>query len=89
MPNAKREMLLPPPATYSMQIAGTDTTRLDLNIDIVVAKRLGRELVQVEFRPLGGVFDLKAAEGIWVDHFDFCMEFAKGSMMCTSPREWH
>lgn len=70
MAYAKWKMLLSPSSGNSMQITGANPTRLNLDINIVVAKRLGLELIEVELRPLLRVFDLEAFERIWINHFD-------------------
>jgi hypothetical protein len=53
-----------------MQITRTNTASLDLNIDIVVTKRLRLELVQLEIGPMLRILDLEALERIWVNHFE-------------------
>jgi hypothetical protein len=70
MPNTKREMLLSPPSRNSMQITRTNPTRLDLNINIVIAKRLRLEVVQLELGPVLRVLDLEALERVRVNHFE-------------------
>ena len=72
MPNTQREMLFPPPSRNSMQITRTDPTSLDLDIDIVVPKRLGLKLIQLKLSPVLRILDLEALESIWVHHFAFC-----------------
>ena len=70
MPNTQREMLFSPAARNGMQITRTNTASLDLDIDIVVAKRLGRELIQLEISPVLRILDLKAFERIWINHLE-------------------
>jgi len=70
MPNTKGKMLLSPPARNSMQITRANPTRLDLNINIVITKRLRLELVQLEISPVLRVLDLEALECIRVNHFE-------------------
>ena len=70
MPNTQWEVLLAPAARDRVQITGTNTTRLDLDIDIVVTERLGLQLVQLEIRPMLRILDLEASERIWINHFD-------------------
>jgi hypothetical protein len=60
MTHAEREMLLSPPSTNSMQIAGTNTTGLNLDINVVLAERLGLEFIEVKLSPFFRVFDLEA-----------------------------
>ena len=57
-----------------MQITGANTTRLDLDIDIVVAERLGLEFIEVEFRPFLRVFNLEAFERVWINHYDLTIQ---------------
>jgi hypothetical protein len=68
MPYTKREMLLSPPSGDGMQITGTNTTSQNLNVNIIVAKWLGRELIEVELRPFLRVLDLEALECVWINH---------------------
>ena len=69
--NSKRELLLAPTATDCVDIATADTAALDLDIDVVVTKRLGLELVLVELGPGLGAVDLEAGElfGDGVRHY--------------------
>jgi hypothetical protein len=71
MANTEGEMLLPPTSRDSMQITGANATSLDLNIDVVIAEWLGRELIPVEFRPFLRILNLEANEGIWIHHFAY------------------
>lgn len=73
MTDAEREMLLSPPSTDRMQITGADTARLDLNINIVVAERLGLKFIEVKLSPFLRVLNLEAFEGVWINHFDLNM----------------
>jgi hypothetical protein len=68
MPYTKREMLLSPPSGDGMQITGTNTTSQNLNVNIIVAEWLGRELIEVELCPFLRVLDLEALERVWVNH---------------------
>jgi len=69
MTNTKRKFLLPPPSTNGMQITTTNTTSLDLNIDIIITKRLGLHLIEVEFGTFCWILNLETLPGIGVDHF--------------------
>ena len=68
MSYTEREMLLAPSSRHGMQVARTNTTSLDLDIDIVVAERLGLELIELELSPMLGILDLEALERIWINH---------------------
>lgn len=60
--------------TNSMQIACTHATRLNLDIDIIIPKRLGLKLILMELGPFLRVLDLEAHKGLWVHHFcDFVL----------------
>ncbi len=63
-------MLLPPSPSNGMQIAGANSTRLDLDIDIVVLKRLRLEVIELELAPVLRVLDLEALEGVGVNHLE-------------------
>jgi hypothetical protein len=49
MADGEREMLLSPASTDGVNITSAYTTALNLDVDVVVAKWLGLELVLVEF----------------------------------------
>jgi hypothetical protein len=52
-----------------MQITRTNPTSLNLNINIIITKRLGLELIELEIGPVLRILDLEASERIWVNHF--------------------
>jgi len=54
--------------TYSVKITGTNSARLDLDIDIIVFKGFWGQFVLVEFCPMLWVFNLEASEGVWINH---------------------
>lgn len=68
MANAKREVLVSPSTTNGMQITCANTTGHDLDVNIVITKRLRLVLVLVEFGPGLGTKDLETSEGLWVRH---------------------
>jgi hypothetical protein len=70
MSYTQREVLVAPSPTDSVEITPTDPTGFDFNIYVVIAEWFRGELIEVELRPFGGVFDLEALEGFWVDHSD-------------------
>ena len=51
-----------------MKVTGADTAALNLDVDVVVAERLGLELVLVKFGPSLGAVDLEAGEFVWNGH---------------------
>jgi hypothetical protein len=51
-----------------VHIAAADAAALDLNVDVVVAKRLGLELVLVEVEPGLGSVDLEPGELFRIRH---------------------
>jgi hypothetical protein len=69
MPNTEREVLLAPASRDGVQITCADTTSLDLNIDVVVAKRFRIEFGPFEFGPVFWILDLEARECLGVDHY--------------------
>lgn len=69
MSDNQRELLLSPATRDSVDVTAADTAALDLNVDIVVTKGLGVELVLVEFGPAVRALDLEARELFWVRHF--------------------
>ena len=68
MSDGQRVLLLAPAAIERVDVAAADTAALDLDVDIIVAKRLGLELVLVEFEPGVGPVDLEASELVGVRH---------------------
>lgn len=70
MSNTQWEMLLAPSTADGMQITGANTTGLDLDIDIEIAKWLWSQLIELEIGPVLGIFNLEALESIWVNHLD-------------------
>jgi hypothetical protein len=54
--------------TNGMQITSANSTSLDFDIDIIISKRLGRELVLMKLGPFLRVFDLKSYESLGVHH---------------------
>ncbi len=62
-------MLLSPPSTERMQIRGTNTTSLDLNIDIKIPKWFWLEVIELEISVMLRVRNLEALEGIRINHF--------------------
>lgn len=68
MADGKGEVLLAPTSGDGVHVAAADTAALDLDIDVVVAERLGLELVLVELKPRVGPVDLVAGELLWVRH---------------------
>jgi hypothetical protein len=68
--HAEGEMLLSPPSTDRMQITCTNTARQNLDVNIVIAKRLWLEVVEVELSPFLRVLNLEAFERVWINHFD-------------------
>lgn len=71
MTDAQREVLLSPTAADRVQIAGADSAGLNLDIDIVIAKGLGGQLVLVELGPLVGILDLET-DKLLGDAHDCC-----------------
>jgi len=69
MSTAQWKMLLSPPPTERMQIRGTNTTSLDLNIDIEIPKWFWLEVIELEISIMLRVRNLEALEGIWINHF--------------------
>jgi len=68
--NTQWEMLLSPSTADSVQITGANTTSLDLNINIEIAKWLWSQLIQLEIGPVLRILNLEALESVWVNHFD-------------------
>ena len=66
--DSKGEFLFTPAAVDGVDIAAADTAGLDLDVDVVVAKRLGLELVLVKFGPGLGSVDLEAGKLFGVRH---------------------
>jgi hypothetical protein len=54
-----------------VDIAAADTAGLDLDVDVVVAKRPRLELVLVEFGPGVRSIDLEAGELVGIRHGDY------------------
>jgi hypothetical protein len=70
MADAQWEMLLSPSSTYCVEITGANTTSLDLNINIIIAKGFWLEIIEVELSPVLWVLNLEALEGIWINHLE-------------------
>lgn len=68
MTTAQRKMLLAPASTQGVQIAGTNTTCHNLDINIVVLEWLWLDIIELEIRVMLGISDLKSLESIWIDH---------------------
>jgi hypothetical protein len=66
--DSEGEVLLAPSSGDGVHIATADTAALNLDIDVVVAKRLGLELVLVEFEPCVRTIDLEAGELLGIRH---------------------
>jgi hypothetical protein len=66
--DSKRKVLLAPTSTKCVDITSTDATAFNFDVDIVVAKWLGLELVLVEFEPCVRSVDLEALELLWIRH---------------------
>lgn len=68
--DAERTLEVAPAAGDGVDVRPADAAALDLDVDIVILKRLGLELVAVELVPgLGRVND-EALESVWVAHFE-------------------
>ena len=68
MADGKGEMLLAPAATDGVHIRATDSTALNLDINVVVAKWLWLKLVLVELEPSLGSIDLEAGKLLGIRH---------------------
>jgi type IV secretory pathway TrbD component len=66
--NSQREMLLAPASADCVDIAGAHAAALDFDVNIVIAKRLGLELILVEFEPCLRSLDLESSEFVRVRH---------------------
>lgn len=75
MSYTQREVLLAPSPRHRVQITRTNTTSLDLEIDIVVTKWFWRELIELEIRPVLRILDLEASECLWVNHVEGQLAF--------------
>lgn len=73
MSNSKRELLLAPTAADGVNIATANTTAFNLDVNVVVAKGLGLELVLVELGPGLGAVDLEAGELFGDRHVGDCV----------------
>jgi len=83
MADAQWEMLLSPPSTYCVEIASANTASLDLNINIIIAKRFWLKLIEVELSPVLWVLNLKALESIWINHCAGLSFLGKGTTVKT------
>jgi hypothetical protein len=84
---AERVVLLPPAPTQRVHIATTDTTSLDLDIYIVVTKRLELVLILVEFKPRCGTIDLKASGSFWVNHNEVVSDQKSSEKVLIKPED--
>lgn len=71
MTNTEREFLFTPSTANGVQVTGADSTRQNLDINIVVTERFWLVFVLVELGPFGWVFDLEARESLRIGHFEF------------------
>lgn len=62
------EILVAPIAPDGVEVATADSTALNLDVHIVVTKRLGLEFVLLEVLPRLGAFDLEARELVGIRH---------------------
>jgi len=69
MTNAEGEVLPSPATADCMNIACANSTRFNLDINVIITKRLWLELVFVEFGPCLRPIDLEARECIWINHY--------------------
>ncbi len=69
MTDCEREVLSSPTTRDRVNITATNTARRDLDINVVVAKRLERELAFVEVSPRLRRVDLETGCLIWIRHF--------------------
>jgi hypothetical protein len=83
MTDAQWEMLLSPSSTYCVEIASANTASLDLNINIIIAKRFWLKLIEVELSPVLWVLNLKALECIWINHCAELSFLGKGTTVKT------
>jgi hypothetical protein len=76
-------MLLSPSSTYCVEVARANTTGLDLNINIIIAKRFWLKFIEVELSPVLWVLNLEALEGIWINHCAGLSFLGKGTTVKT------
>lgn len=68
--DTERTLEVTPAAGDGVNVGPAHAAALNLDVDVVIAKRLGLELVTVELVPgLGRVND-EALESLWVAHFE-------------------
>lgn len=68
MAYTQRKLLISPATRNCMNVGAADSASLNLDINIVVPKRLGRVFVFVEFSPRFRTIDLEACESFRVNH---------------------
>ena len=78
--------LLAPAARKSVDITAADAAALNLDINIVVAERLGLELVLVELGPAVWSIDLETSELLWVRHCECDLWFECGEWVVGGAR---
>jgi outer membrane protein W len=84
--NGEGEVLLAPSSGDGVDITAADTAALNLDIDVVVAERLGLELVLVEFQPRVRSIDLEAGELLWVRHLGGLRRSGRGEQYVRSRK---
>jgi hypothetical protein len=80
-------MLLSPSSTYCVEIASANTASLDLNINIIIAKRVGLKLIEVELSPVLWVLNLKALDGIRINHCAGLSFLGRGTTVKTLAKK--
>jgi hypothetical protein len=70
MTNAQREVLLSPATADGVDITCANSTSFNLDVNVIITKRLWLELVLMEFSPCLRPVDLEACECIWINHYE-------------------
>lgn len=70
MTNTEGEVLLAPTTADRMNVRGADATCFNLNVNVMITKRLWLKLGFVELRPGIRPFDLEARESLWIPHYE-------------------
>jgi hypothetical protein len=70
MTNTEWEVLLSPATADCMKITAANPTTDNLDINVIITKRLWLELILVEFSPCLRPIYLEARECIWINHYE-------------------